>query len=88
MTIETYDQNGKIIYRKTFEFTSEDYKTFLSLPEEEDYAWNFWRDVGKRYGFNPDLIEYVKPVGQKPFWKNIFYLTKDRRKFSALTEGI
>lgn len=88
MAIETKEQNGTIIYRKTYEFTDEDYKTFLNLPKEEDYAWFFWKDVGKRYGFDPALIEHVRPKGQKEFWKGIEYISKDRKKFTALTKGI
>ena len=87
--IECTEQDGSKIYRQTFEFTDEDYKKFLALPEEEDYAWNFWDDVGRRYGFNPRLIEVVRQRGQKTFWRSIFYIENTRRrKFSALTRGI
>ena len=86
--IECIEQDGTKIYRKTFEFTDQDYKTFLNLPEEEDYAWNFWYDVGSRYGFNPQLIEVVRQKGQKTFWRNIEYVEGTRRrKFSALTRN-
>lgn len=89
MLIETKEQNGTIIYRKTFTFTDEDYKKFRSLPKEEDYALNFWKDVGHRYGFDPTLIEEVKRKGQKTFWKCIEYVPETKyRSFTALTRNI
>ena len=86
MAIKCKEQRGFDIYRKIFEFTNEDYRTFKRLPEEEGHAWSFWYDVGNRYGFDPTLIEHIKVPGQKDAWKGMEYIpgTK-RRKFSALS---
>ncbi len=87
MIIETTEQNGSTIYRKLFEMNDEEHKRFLSLPKEEGYAWDFWYELGHKYGFDPNLIEYVKKPGQKEYWKNIEYISgTKRRKFTALSK--
>lgn len=89
MSIKCKEQGGFDIYRKTFEFTDEDYRTFKKLPEEEDSAWLFWKDVGKRYGFDPKLIEILKgkAINGKDAFKGIEYIPNTkRRKFTALSK--